>query len=372
MFTDDDLRELVEAAAAAAPDPDELDVDAFAAAAPRRARSFRGPLVTLGAAGAVLVVVLLGATVFSGGSTTNKPSASGSKFSIVANSIGGEAPTTTAPTGGGTAGATAGVAAAAGGAAGAAAGPGTPNDSPVPAQVPAVPRAPVDSAKVIKNGTLEVRVAKGAVTESMNRLTALATGFGGYVSETRTTANDAAGSQASATISLRVPAGAFEQLLAEASKLGEVRSASTSGQDVTAQFTDIDAQLQALNQTRDQFLLVLGEAKNVGDILAVQDRITQVQTQIDQLEGQKRLLTDQTSFGTLSITLLEPGATAAVPVVKDDGGFGEAWREARDHFTDGVETIVAASGTIVLVALCGGVLLFFGWLVVRRVRLRLL
>ena len=365
MFTDDDLRELVEAAAAAAPDPDELDVDAFAAAAPRRARSFRGPLVTLGAAAAVLVVVLLGATVISGGSTTNKPSASGSKFSIVANSIGGEAPTTTAPTGGGTAGATAGVAAAAGGA-------GTPNDSPIPAQVPAVPPAPVDSAKVIKNGTLEVRVAKGAVTESMNRLTALATGFGGYVSETRTTANDAAGSQASATISLRVPAGAFEQLLAEASKLGEVRSTSTSGQDVTAQFTDIDAQLQALNQTRDQFLLVLGEAKNVGDILAVQDRITQVQTQIDQLEGQKRLLTDQTSFGTLSITLLEPGATAALPVVKDDGGFGEAWREARDHFTDGVETIVAASGTIVLVALCGGVLLFFGWLVVRRVRLRLL
>ena len=105
---------------------------------------------------------------------------------------------------------------------------------------------------MIKNGTLEVRVAKGAVTESVNRLTALATGFGGYVSETRTTANDAAGSQASATISLRVPAGAFEQLLAEASKLGEVRSASTSGQDVTAQFTDIDAQLQALNQTRDQ------------------------------------------------------------------------------------------------------------------------
>jgi hypothetical protein len=162
--------------------------------------------------------------------------------------------------------------------------------------------------------------------------------------------------------------------MTEASKLGEVRSTSTSGQDVTAQFTDIDAQLQALNATRGQFLLVLGQAQNVGDILAVQDRITQVQTQIDQLEGQERLLTDQTSFGTLSVTLLEPGATvAAPPPPADDGSdLGDAWREAREHFVDGVETIVAGSGTFLLVVICGGVALLISWLVYRRLRLRML
>ena len=155
------------------------------------------------------------------------------------------------------------------------------------------------------------------------------TGLGGYVSDTRTTTSEQSGSQASATISVRVPAASFEQLMTETSKLGEVRSTTTSGQDVTAQFTDIEAQLTALTATRDQFLLVLGEAKNVNDILAVQDRITQVQIQIDQLEGQKRLLTDQTSFGTLSVTLLEPGATAAVPPVDDNKDLGDAWRDAR-------------------------------------------
>ena len=351
MLTDDDLHELLDVAAAAAPQPHALDASLLSAdVEPRRVRSLRQPAIVLGVAAAVFVAVLIGASVFSGRSTSTKSAAS---FSNVANSIGGgeiTTPTTVVASGAAAAGTVA---------------------PPVPRAAPSAPSA-ADSAKVIKNGTLEVRVGKGTVTESMNRLTAVATGLGGYVSESRTTASSTSGSQASATIAVRVPAAAFEALIAEASKLGEVRSTSTSGQDVTAQFTDIDAQLQALNATREQFLLVLGQANNVGDILAVQDRITQVQTQIDQLEGQKRLLTDQTSFGTLSVTLLEPGATVAAPPVDDNTDLGDAWREAREHFVDGVESIVAASGTLVLVALCGGVLLLVAWLVYRRVRLRML
>lgn len=354
MLTDDDLRRLLDDAAASAPEPAPLDVTAFTVTRRRRTRALPKPVLVVGVAAAAFVAVLVGASVFASRSTTATKSAA--PFSTVANSIGADvaaapagAPATTVPNASDASG-----------------------YSLVPPARGGTASPPADSAKVIKNGTLEVRVAKGGVTESMNRLTTLASGFGGYVSESRTTASSDTGSQASATISVRVPAAAFEQLIAEASKLGEVRSTSTSGQDVTAQFTDIDAQLTALNATRDQFLLVLGEAQNVGDILAVQDRITQVQTQIDQLEGQKRLLTDQTSFGTLSVTFLEPGATLAVPVVNHDTDLGDAWREARHHFVDGVESIVAASGTIVLVALCGGVILLAGWLVSRRLRLRML
>ena len=359
MLTDDDLRQLVEGAASAAPEPSGLDMSTFAVdVVPRRRRSMRVP-AALGAAAAVLVAVLFGGRVFSEHTDAKKAATA-----PVATGIGGSASTTVPAREPHALDTASSAAAGAGGVGGGATAPPAPST----AQVPPV----ADSAKVIKNGTLEVRVNKGTVTESMNKLTALATGFGGYVSESRTTASSESGAQASATVSVRVPAAAFEQLISEASKLGEVRSTSTSGQDVTAQFTDIDAQLHALNATREQFLLVLGEAKNVGDILAVQDRITQVQTQIDQLEGQKRLLTDQTSFGTLSVTLLEPGATVAIPAINDDTDLGDAWQDARDHFVDGVESIVSASGTLALVAICGGALLLVGWLVYRRARLRML
>jgi hypothetical protein len=202
----------------------------------------------------------------------------------------------------------------------------------------------------------------------VNRFTALATGFGGYVSETHTTASAESGSQASATVTVRVPSTSFEQLLSDTSKLGEVRSTTTSGRDVTAQFTDIEAQLTALTATRDQFLLVLTQARNIGDILAVQDRLKEVQVQIDQLEGQKRLLTDQSSFGTLSVTLLEPGATAAVTPLDKNRDLGDAWREARRNFSDALGNVVSASGTLAVVFLFGAMMLSAAWMIYRRLR----
>jgi hypothetical protein len=355
MLTEDDLRELIDSAAAEAPLPAPLPADAFHIEAPvrRRSRFSRDALAPVVGIAAALIVVVGGIAWVSslGGRSGVKTSAATGPVSV-ANSIGGGVPTTMA---------TAAEGLTAGGASTGGAGLGAETPSPAIAAAPAAPLT--DSAKIIKNGSLEIRVGKGTVTESVNRLTAIATGLGGYVSDTRTTTSEQSGSQASAQISVRVPAAAFEQLMGDASKLGEVRSTTTSGQDVTAQFTDIEAQLSALNATRDQFLLVL----------QVQDRITQVQLQIDQLEGQKRLITDQTSFGTLSVTLLEPGATAAAPPPADDNkDLGDAWRNARDSFVDGIEWIVSVTGTLALLALCSAALGSAGWFVYRAIRRRAL
>jgi hypothetical protein len=351
MLTDDDLRELIDAGAAQAPPPASLPDELFHVDPPRVRSIVQDRQIAKHVASVAAVVVVLGLLVAGLGALTT--STSDSKSSTTASPARLDPSLSSASSGGGAAGTAAGAAPTPQGAAAQGAG--------------AVP-PPTDSTRIVKNGSLELRIGKDAVTESVNRLTALAAGFGGYVSDTRTTASAESGAQASATISVRVPVGAFEQLIAEASKLGEVRSTTTSGQDVTAQYTDIEAQLTALGATRDQLLTVLGEAQNVPDILSVQDRITQVQIQIDQLEGQRRMLDSQTSYGTLSVTLLEPGATAAVPVRGDDSDLGDAWRKARDTFVDGIEWIVSATGTLALLALVGAVLGGGGWLVYRRAR----
>jgi hypothetical protein len=378
MLTEDDLRDLIDAAAGRAPTPSPLPDDLFHIEhhEPSNTRHRRGR--PLAFAAALIVVVGFVAAVIPGDQLPF----------LEQHFIGGgssQDQTATAPVVGGTAGGSGARAAAAGSAATGAAsgggsgavgaengtlGPFTAFPSPAPPLPATAP--PADSARIVKNGSLEIGVGKSTVSESVNRFTAMTTGLGGYVSETRTTMSEQSGTQASATVTVRVPSASFEQLMSETSKLGEVRSTTTSGQDVTAQFTDIDAQLTALTATRDQYLLVLGRANNVGDILAVQDRLTQVQIQIDQLEGQKRLLTDQTSFGALSVTLLEPGATAAVAPVDDNKDLGDAWRDARRNFGDALESVVAASGGLAVVLLCGGAILIAGWFAYRSLRRRTL
>jgi hypothetical protein len=359
MLTDDDLRAMVEQAAAAAPRPQQVDIRRYAEGAePVRRRRVRRPsratVIGVGVAAAVLAVLSLAFTGL-GSSSDNQ------KFNTVGASIGGQDQKASAPASGSLEPLPA--------APGAAPAPGGPTASAPPAATS--PAAPVDSAKVVKNGSVELGVDKGTVTEALSRITSMATGLGGYVADTRTTGGSD-GVQASGTVTVRVPAAAFEQLLGDVSKLGEVRSTTSSGVDVTAQFTDLDAKIGALQATHDQLLTVLTQAQNIPDILAVQDRLNQVQSEMDSLKGQRQLLADQATYGTLAVTVLEPGATAAPLSTTRDEGIGDAWDDAKGRFGDAIEWLVRISGTLAVVAGVALVGLFIYLFVARRARRRLI
>lgn len=210
-----------------------------------------------------------------------------------------------------------------------------------------------DTAKVIKTGSVDLEVPARAFEPTVERITSMAVGLGGYVAESITTES---GDSPRGTITLRIPASSFDQLVLEVRKLGEVTAVTSKGTDVTAQFTDLAARLSALSATRDRLFEVLRGARNVGDIIAVQDRITGVQTEIEQIQGQQRLLEDQAGFGTLAVTLGEPGAERVQVEDEPDDGLGAAWDEARRRFGDSLEGLVAWSGSAAIVLLVGLVL----------------
>ena len=221
-----------------------------------------------------------------------------------------------------------------------------------------------DTAKVVKTGSVQLEVSQEAVGATMSRLAGLASGMGGYVADTKTTegSDDPTGS-----VTLRVPAASFEDLFARVRALGTVRASTTHGQDVTGQYSDIQARLTALNATRSQLLTILQRATAIGDVLAVQDRINDVQTQIDQLQGQQKVLDDKTSMASLSVDVSQHGATSGTPA--KPSGIGKAWDDARHGFTTGVEDILAASGTALVVLLALAALVVIGryaWLAARR------
>ena len=227
------------------------------------------------------------------------------------------------------------------------------------------PTGSVDATKIVKTGTLDLQVAKGQLTPAVNQLTSLVGGLGGYVADATT--NEGSGAPTGA-LTLRVPVNQFENLLDGARALGKPLSQTTSGQDVTASYVNLAAQIQALDATQTQFEQILSKATSIGDILNVEQQITQVQTQIDQLQGQENVLTDQASFSTLTVQLAEVGSTATVPPTSPTG-LALAWARARHSFARGVEDVIAASGGIVVFLLGVGLLFLIGrltWPIVRR------
>jgi len=379
MIHEDDLRALLAEAADAVPPPGRapqalLDAVAEQAAVPP-ARQV--PSVRLAAiAAAVVLVVALGAALVSSDDSSDVAS-SGTTFEATGAAIGSgnESSADGGAFDGGALGYDeAGVAATpeamiAGGGGGGGSTGGTSGSGPVAAdsdrfQSPELAGVQADSAKIVKTGSLDLEVREGAFEGAVDRITAQAIGLGGYVSESTTNESS---DRPSGSLVVRVPAESFDSLLTGIRKLGDVRAASAKGTDVTAQFTDLAARLTALSATRDRLSAVLADAKNVPDILAVQDRITNVQIEIERLQGQQRLLEDQTSFATLAITVGEPGSERIE--LESNDGLGNAWDDARRRFGDSLEAIVSWSGSAAVVLLVGLVLLVLGrltWVGVRR------
>lgn len=229
-----------------------------------------------------------------------------------------------------------------------------------------LPAVGQDGAKIIKTGAVELEVGEGRFSTTLGRITALAGANGGYVAEQQTTE---LGDAPSGTVTLRVPADRFEDVVTQVRRFGKVLSASSGGRDVTAEYADVDAQLQNLTATRDQLRTVLGEARAIPDILSVQDRINAVQLEIDRLQGQKNLLDDQTSFATLTVPVRETGAEDPITPVDERSGLAGAWDDAVDGFTGGIERIIAGSGSALILLLSLAALVLVGrlaWQVTRR------
>jgi hypothetical protein len=206
-----------------------------------------------------------------------------------------------------------------------------------------------DSARVVRTGTLDLRIARHGFGSTIGRITTIAAAAGGYIADARTFESAAI---PSGTVTLRIPSARFNATVERLRTLGTVVSASTRGVDVTGQYTDLQARLRAASATRDRFLTVLSQAVNIGDILAVQDRIQAVQTQIEQLQGQIQQLDDQTTFGTITISVNEPGPkpkAVAGPVHRS--GLAIAWDNARGGFARRVEGLISHSGSALVVLL---------------------
>ena len=219
----------------------------------------------------------------------------------------------------------------------------------------AVPRA---DAKVVKRATIELRVPGRTLERRFASVSGLADLLGGYVAST-----DRSG--AVATVSLRVPAAQFGTAMTRLAALGKVTARSERGDDVTAQFVDLDARIRNLAAQEAVLQDLMNRASSVPDTIAVQQQLSEVRGQIEQLTGQRNLLDDQASFATIAVTL--HGAGVAAAPASDRGSLAQAWHDAV-----GVSVAILAGSIVVLGAVVPiGALVAIGlliWTVVRRRR----
>lgn len=109
--------------------------------------------------------------------------------------------------------------------------------------------------------------------------------------------------EASARLTVRVPAGSFKAALSGLETLGTITYRNVEGEDVTEQLIDIEARLKNKIVLRDRLKQLLDKANDVKDILAIETELNRVQADIDSMEGRIKSLRGQVEYSTVTLSL---------------------------------------------------------------------
>jgi hypothetical protein len=222
------------------------------------------------------------------------------------------------------------------------------------------------STKIAQTGSLDLQVHKGDLTSTITALTTLATRAQGFVANTQTRAHSGAGGTSpQGSVTLEVPEASFGAVLHDAQVLGKSLNLTTKATDVTGKYVDLQSRITSLQASRQQYLAILAKATSVSDILAVQAQLDTLQSQIEQLQGQLAVLTNETTYSTLTVTVHEP-PPAHRPAPHAPSGIDRAWHDSVRGFFDGVDGVVGAAGPALFVVLSLGVVALVGRLLWRR------
>ena len=203
---------------------------------------------------------------------------------------------------------------------------------------PAGTSSSIDDRKIVQTATLSMQVKDVAGVSDQVGL--IAGSAGGFVAASKFSSS---GDQQLATVTIKVPADKYQDALSQVRKLGaKIDTDASNASDVTQEYTDLSAQLRNSQATEAQLLTFLGQAKNISEVLQVQDRLSSVRADIERTQGRINLLDKLSDMGTISVSL----RPVAVPVKSTEPaqGFGAevsaAWQHSLD-FLGGIGTAVA-------------------------------
>ena len=244
---------------------------------------------------------------------------------------------------------------------------GTPSGTATPS-APALPNGAVGgSAKIEQTGTVGLSVGRGDLNRAMAQLRAIAGAYGGFVANSQTQSGAGSGGPPFGTVTLQVPVNNFSAALKQAQRIGRTTSLTTKATDVTGQYVDLQSRIAALDASRQQYLTIMTKATTVGDVLAVQDQLDTIQTQIEQLQGQLQVLTSETSYSTFTANVSE-GTPAPRPIPLPESGMIRAWHESVGGFVAGVEGVIRVAGPLLFALLCAAAAVIGGRVLWRRVQ----
>jgi len=154
--------------------------------------------------------------------------------------------------------------------------------------------ATTDDRLVVQRASQNVEVEE--LAPALRAARQAATDSGGYVE------NESRDNEQSARLDLRVAAARLDPTLTRMAALGSEKSRAVSAEDVTESHSDLEVRLRNQEALRDRLRALVARAESVKDVLAVEEELARVQSEIESMQSRLLRMNRQVKFSLLSVT----------------------------------------------------------------------
>ncbi|MBE1443228.1 DUF4349 domain-containing protein [Paenibacillus sp. OAS669] len=170
---------------------------------------------------------------------------------------------------------------------------------------------------------------------------------------------------------IKVPVNGFSSLLNQLEKIHSTSQKSVQGQDVSEEYVDLTARLNAKQVVEKRLVAFMEKASKTDELLAFSNELGKVQEEIERIKGRMRYLEQNVSYSTIELRLVQKMGSAAVIKGQEGGPLvqraASAWSGSTAVLSVILQWIVIVAAAVLPVAIVLAVILI-PTLLVRRSR----
>ncbi|MFZ7120898.1 MAG: DUF4349 domain-containing protein [Eubacteriaceae bacterium] len=161
-----------------------------------------------------------------------------------------------------------------------------------------------DKEKIIYQGTVYLDV--NDLNSSLSDIKEFVESSGGFIQNSYTNLDDTSeDGNAWASITVRVPAEKFNDVIDKMKDFGEETSTNVTSTNITTEYRNLQSELESLDIQEDRLIKYLEDAKDMEDLLTIENELSRVRTDINLLSTQLNNYNQRITYSNVSINIVE-------------------------------------------------------------------
>lgn len=224
---------------------------------------------------------------------------------------------------------------------------------PAPVQAGTQPDVPpLPSAQHLElSATIGIQVPHDHFNQGLDSILGIIATEHGYLAASHT--DNTGSAPRTGTFTFQVPVDRYQDTLTQLRDVGKFTHQDSTSKPHDAEYVDLQARLASARLQLSAFNALLAKATSIGDIIAIEQQVAQVQQQIDQYQGQLNYLDSLTQYSTVTVDLTESGAVAPAPKPFQPE-FAETFRQVLRNLAAMANSFILVAGTLLPFLLIAG------------------